>query len=154
MLELIDGWQLADPEKETWKKAADQFRLPYWDWARKQSYTRDYGVPEICTAYTWSVIKPGTKDTYEDINNPLTGYLNPKKDEHGKNVPMGDPSMGQNAIKNNGPLPVSVSGLSNREAHGSSGVNVLELVDTVFFPASLSQSGSMESTTGSTVTKE
>ncbi|KAK4696632.1 hypothetical protein P7C71_g1311, partial [Lecanoromycetidae sp. Uapishka_2] len=98
MLELISKWPINDREKETWRAAASQFRLPYWDWAQKQVYTGDYGLPQICTQDTWNIVKPGANGAKEPFDNPLTGFINPKKDSLGQSVPMGDKSMGPNAI--------------------------------------------------------
>ena len=99
MLELVASWPISDQEKATWLAAASTFRLPYWDWAQKQVYTGDYGIPQICTQDTWQIVKPGANGAKEPFANPLTGFTNPKKDSSGNSVPMGDESMGPNKIK-------------------------------------------------------
>ena len=99
MLELVSSWPISGQEKAIWLAAASKFRLPYWDWAQKQVYTGNYGIPQICTQDTWPIVKPGANGAKEPFANPLTGFTNPKKDRFGKSVPMGDESMGPNKIK-------------------------------------------------------
>ena len=113
MLDLIKEWHISEEEKLKWLDAASRFRLPYWDWARKQTYVKNYGIPEICTRDTWDIVKPGTNGAKEAFNNPLTGFKNPKRGPDGERVPMGDPLMGKNAIPDDKsvpsePLPVSI----------------------------------------------
>ena len=91
MIGLIKNWQIKEDERKIWNDAASQFRLPYWDWARKQTDTGSFGVPNICAYDTWNIEKPGGGQ--ENIANPLVKFSNPKK------VAMGDPSMGINAVK-------------------------------------------------------
>ncbi|KAI4209158.1 MAG: hypothetical protein LQ351_007874 [Letrouitia transgressa] len=107
MVDFIKGLNVSEGEKELWSTAASQFRLPYWDWARKQPYTQDYGIPQICTQPTWPVIQPGTNGKTILIENPLTGFSNPKRNSQNQRVPMGDKLMGANAIKDDGTLPWS-----------------------------------------------
>ena len=131
MLELIDSWKdISDEERSIWSTAACQFRLPYWDWAQKQPYIGNFGIPEICTQPEVNIVEPGkSRATKAPFKNPLTGFLNPKKDQHGKRVPMGDQSMGPNAIRDNedsgfpNAFPVSVSRTCGLKAHHLSGAN-------------------------------
>ena len=99
MLDLVASWPTSDQGKVTWLAAASSFRLPYRDWAQKQVYTGDYGIPQICTQGTWQIVKPGANGAKEPFANPLTEFTNPKKDSLGNSVPMGDNSMGPNKIK-------------------------------------------------------
>ena len=101
MVDLIDGWvkngTLTDETEITaWRNSASQFRLPYWDWARKQAYIKNFGVSQICTVDTWPVIMPG--GNVEDYPNPLIKFSNPTLGPDGKPLKMGDPKMGQNQI--------------------------------------------------------
>ena len=93
---LIKGWidtgKLPDPTEEAeWRKSASRFRLPYWDWARKQGYTGNFGVPQVCTMEKVKIVAPGGK--YEERENPLVCFKNPS----GK--PMGHASMGDNKVR-------------------------------------------------------
>ena len=105
MIELIEGWstdrKIDQNEKKPCLDAASQFRLPYWDWARKQVSTGAYGIPQLCIADKVDIVKPGAKGVTEPFDNPLTGFTNPKKNSSGQNVPMGDQSMGRNAVPDN-----------------------------------------------------
>lgn len=96
MVSIIEEWKEKGvfndkpSEEKLWRKAASQFRLPYWDWAKKQDYTRDFALPQIFTRDQVLIITPeGGKELFD---NPLVRFTNPS----GK--PMGDPSMGANAI--------------------------------------------------------
>lgn len=114
MSDLVDKkWQIPTSEVTNWKDAASQFRLPYWDWARKQEYAKNFAIPQVCTLDTVKVLLPGNKS--REMSNPLAGFRNPKRNASGKSVPMGDPTMGKYAIKDDTavpagspPLPVSL----------------------------------------------
>jgi hypothetical protein len=98
MENLINDWQLADPAVEKiWRQAASQFRLPYWDWARPQEYTKNFAIPQICTVENIDIPMPS--GGIASIPNPLVGFQNPKTDSEGHNVPMGDPLMKEYAIQ-------------------------------------------------------
>ena len=142
MVEIVHGWdpqKVSGDEKQLWLAAASQFRLPYWDWARKQKYTDKpkFGVPEICTKDSWPILEPGRDRKVVPFPNPLTGYNNPKMVD-GKNVPFGDASMGKYAIPDDiekdgkkqitRVLPVCVNFWTRMFwADPSSGANALEL---------------------------
>lgn len=101
MKDIIESWRLPSKEKQIWLDAANQFRLPYWDWARKQTYIGTFGLPELFTQEVVKILRPD--GTYDDnYTNPLWKFQNPK----GPNVPMGDPSMGKWAIKDDSSGPV------------------------------------------------
>ncbi|KAL3426473.1 hypothetical protein PVAG01_03264 [Phlyctema vagabunda] len=103
---LISDWEKAgdladEAELEQWTSAAAQFRLPYWDWARKQPYHGNFAIPEVCTQDTVEIITAGGEMDLK-FPNPLVGFRNPS------GVAMGDKSiMKLNAISDNGELPWS-----------------------------------------------
>ena len=102
MNSIIDDWKLSDPNEEAmWRNAANQWRLPYWDWAVPQPYINDFGVPKVCTFEDVTISMPYGKS--QTIANPLKKFSNPKKDANGHPVPMGDSSMGVNAIPDDDP---------------------------------------------------
>ena len=93
MLETIASWTSIDAkEKDRWLDAASRFRLPYWDWAQTKT------IPRICREAKITIHMPGNQ-LKQQVNNPLVAFRNPKLDSQGKNVAMGDPSMGHNAIQ-------------------------------------------------------
>ena len=101
MLDIIRVWKednlFADPDEEAlWNNAVKLFRLPYRDWARKQEYVANFGIPQICTLETVSIAAPGGK-VDKDFLNPLIRFRNPK------NIAMGDASMGEYAIEADDP---------------------------------------------------
>lgn len=148
MGDLIASWHLSGAEEQTWRMAASQFRLPYWDWAQKQVYWKNFAIPQVCTLEDIDVILPGNQT--KTIPNPLVGFTNPTQ------VPMGDPSMGPNAIKDDtdvpsgwAPLPVSVlQNFTRRVLTLSSGANASVRADTAFFQTYRLKNGSTESITG------
>lgn len=78
MNSIIDDWKLSDPNEEgMWRKAANQWRLPYWDWATPQPYINDFGVPQVCTYHNITISMPYGKT--QTIANPLKKFSNPKK---------------------------------------------------------------------------
>ncbi|OCL09390.1 Di-copper centre-containing protein [Glonium stellatum] len=102
MGDIITSWNLSGAEEKTWRTAASQFRLPYWDWARKQDYWKNFAIPQVCTLDYIDVTLPGGQK--KSIPNPLVGFTNPMQID-GKNVAMGDPAMGPNAIKDDTDVP-------------------------------------------------
>lgn len=133
---IIKSWNLSETGAAPWVEAAEQFRLPYWDWAQKQPYARNFGVPEICTLENVTVVKP--KNEKMTMPNPLAKFVNPSK------VPMGDKSMGKWAVSNDGTSPVSTSrhpACTSLTAYVSSGRNALAQVDMEFSQVSRPQCG-------------
>jgi tyrosinase len=98
MLKIIDN--IPADQKGQWQLAASQWRLPYWDWAAPQPYINDYGVPEIFTTDTISIVLPGSHGKKVPYSNPLWKFSNPSGDK------MGNPSMKDLAITADGPFPV------------------------------------------------
>jgi tyrosinase len=99
MLKIIDGIPI--DQKAPWQLAASQWRLPYWDWAAPQPYINDYGVPELLTMETISIVLPDSNLKKVPYANPLWKFSNPS------GATMGDPSMNDLAISADGGLPVS-----------------------------------------------
>ncbi|KAL2823729.1 common central domain of tyrosinase-domain-containing protein [Aspergillus cavernicola] len=77
-----------------WGDAAKERRQPYWDWATKQPYINNYGVPEIFTKERIDILDfaDNNPPTMENIANPLAKFANPT------GVAMGDASMGGFAL--------------------------------------------------------
>lgn len=97
MVSIIDDWKSSGlyPElkEDLWISGATQFRLPYWDFARKQAYDNDFSIPEICKNEYVNVLLPNNT-VNKEFPNPLIKFQNPR------GVPMGDASMGDNQILN------------------------------------------------------
>lgn len=105
MQQMIQKWKdtgrLTDPrEQEAWRYAASRFRLPYWDWARKQEYAGTFAIPQVCTMDTLNIIMPGGKK--EVFTNPLVKFENPTVKD-GKHIAMGDERMRLNRIAHDDP---------------------------------------------------
>lgn len=92
--ELVPGIPDEATKKE-WTSAAQRWRLPFWDWAIRQSGTGEYGVPQIVQLEQVKVLKLGSKDK-ESVNNPLYKFTN-KID--GQEVSMDDPKMGAQRLR-------------------------------------------------------
>ncbi|KAF4341939.1 tyrosinase precursor [Fusarium beomiforme] len=113
MIEIIDSWELSESETARWKKAADGWRLPYWDWARKQEYTQNFALPEVLTLTTVAIFPPqGLKvpiNNPQAYPNPLYGFGNPEKNADGTPRPLGQMPADKALwnIKDNGPRGVS-----------------------------------------------
>ena len=83
MNDIIDDWKLDDPQKSEWRKAANLWRLPYWDWARRQSYNDEFALPYALTLDRVPIYPPEGKVIYPDpYPNPLWGFDNPEKEEN------------------------------------------------------------------------
>ncbi|KAI4599576.1 hypothetical protein KJ359_002023 [Pestalotiopsis sp. 9143b] len=85
--------------KKQWVEAADSWRLPYWDWAARQDYIDETGLPMVFTEEQVQIEKPSSRYDYENVPNPLWIFVNPMKGADGKPMPFGDPKMGENAFK-------------------------------------------------------
>ncbi|KAM0228209.1 hypothetical protein ACHAP5_012004 [Fusarium lateritium] len=97
MNDVIEHWvnkhHLEDPELGLWKTAKDTWRMPYWDWARQQSYNEDFAYPQILIQGPVRIYVPdAVKDYYPPSGlyaNPFWSYENPEKDNHGNPLPFG-----------------------------------------------------------------
>lgn len=85
--------------KKQWVEAADSWRLTYWDWAARQDYIDETGLPMVFTEEQVQIEKPSSRYEYENVPNPLWIFVNPMKGADGKPMPFGDPKMGENAFK-------------------------------------------------------
>lgn len=81
--------------RDEWMKAAQRWRLPFWEWALPQVDTKEFGVPNIVNDSKVEILKLDGQGK-ETVANPLTQYYN-KLNNAG--VPMGDQKMGKFAIK-------------------------------------------------------
>lgn len=102
MINQINKWdeqgRFRNEPKQDWIEAADNWRLPYWDWAREQTYISKFAVPEVLTLVKVKVQPPGDLDvTY--IWNPLWEFENPMKAPTGEPLSFGDVDMGQWRIR-------------------------------------------------------
>ena len=93
--------QIPSSEQAAWAAAAQNWRLPYWDWAA--SYN-EASLPVLLTSETITISQPGNKS--QSVHNPLVRFSNPS------GVAMGDPKMqdlriARFAINQNVPFPVS-----------------------------------------------
>ena len=79
MKEIIDDLSIGDEEKAEWYKAADTWRLPYWDWSTEC-------VPEAVKMDKVNIDTPVFR-TPVLVDNPLHKFRNPT------GVPMGHSSM-------------------------------------------------------------
>ena len=101
MISIVDGIENTDLRKQ-WKEAADNFRLPYWDWAQTPDLPTQFC--DMPTLEIKAIQGSGT----DKFDNPLYKFINPKKGADGKAVAFGDASMGIYKIPDNGnKLPVS-----------------------------------------------
>ncbi|KAI2628592.1 common central domain of tyrosinase-domain-containing protein [Hypoxylon sp. NC1633] len=92
MKQIIDHWKLDASEAREWNRAADLWRLPYWDWARRQTYNMEFSLPYVLTLDIVTIYPP-TGDTKHP--NPLWGFQNPEKGSDGKPLPMGQMPPGK-----------------------------------------------------------
>jgi tyrosinase len=94
-------------QQALWTAEANQWRLPYWDWAIPQPYIENFGVPEICTWEKITIVEPASKNREPlgrvEVANPLWKFSNPL------GIPMGDPAMGVNAVGDADDAPVRVN---------------------------------------------
>lgn len=91
---------------DEWKAAVQTWRVPYWDWARKQSWPdgtgsyekgyNNFGMPYVFMLPEVPIYLPGKPVMY--YKNPLVDFENPKKVD-GKPLKFGDKALGDWAIK-------------------------------------------------------
>ncbi|MCJ1314037.1 hypothetical protein MMC25_007717 [Agyrium rufum] len=93
MLESVVG-PISDHDiKNIWTKAANTWRLPYWDWALPQKDTKQYGVPAILDKREVQVVNPD--GSAFSLDNPLYRFVNTLDNEK---IAMGDKKMGEFAV--------------------------------------------------------
>lgn len=90
MVQLISESGLSADDQQQWTSVAQQWRLPYWDWAIKQKYLGNYGIPQIFTQQTVTILD--FNNARIQVSNPLWTFDNPL------GIPMGSSSMGKVAI--------------------------------------------------------
>jgi len=93
MLQVVAQSGLSAADQEPWTTAAQQWRLPYWDWAVKQDYLSpsNYGVPEVFTQQSVTILD--FNGSQIQVDNPLWRFVNPR------NVAMGASSMGNLGVR-------------------------------------------------------
>ncbi|KIL88341.1 hypothetical protein FAVG1_08420 [Fusarium avenaceum] len=94
MNDIIDEWELDTAQATEWRKAADTWRLPYWDWARKQKYNQQYALPEVLIFPTTTTYPPSNPRGETNVENPFWGFQNPEKKD-GKPRAFGDMPEGK-----------------------------------------------------------
>ena len=85
MKEIIGDFEANDETIAKWTKAADTWRLPYWDWTTEH-------IPEAVKLGQLELVEMPVYRTQEvtgGLVNPLHKFTNPSL------KPMGDPSMGK-----------------------------------------------------------
>ncbi|KAF4988852.1 hypothetical protein FGRMN_9526, partial [Fusarium graminum] len=90
----VTGSGLSAADSEIWNRAADNWRMPYWDWARRQEHDQDLVLPKVLTEETVHIDPPATvRDLYPadgHYPNPFLRFENPEKDsETGEPLPFG-----------------------------------------------------------------
>jgi hypothetical protein len=95
---IINDWVskngLPISEADEWYKVARHWRMPYWDWARRQKCHEDLVCPPVLTQGAVRIHPPTViKNQFHQSGlypNPLLGFENPEKDpETGKPLPFG-----------------------------------------------------------------
>ncbi|RBA19162.1 hypothetical protein FPRO05_10091 [Fusarium proliferatum] len=95
---IINNWTsehgLPTSEANEWYTAAKHWRMPYWDWARKQRYHEELICPSVLTQGVVRIYPPTTIENQFPRSglypNPLVGFENPEKDpKTGKPFPFG-----------------------------------------------------------------
>ncbi|KAL2690149.1 hypothetical protein Neosp_004217 [[Neocosmospora] mangrovei] len=92
---ITDDWKLVGDEQKEWLAAANSWRLPYWDWAQRQTYEgyeNSFSLPYACIL-DHVPIYPPTGDTARP--NPLVSFVNPEKDAKGNPLPFGEMPAGK-----------------------------------------------------------
>ncbi|KIL84922.1 hypothetical protein FAVG1_11792 [Fusarium avenaceum] len=96
---VINDWVLESGlsalDAEDWHAAADIWRMPYWDWARRQGYDEDLVLPQVLTQATVRIFPPDAVKNHFSADgvhpNPLLGFDNPEKNEEtGEPLPFGN----------------------------------------------------------------
>lgn len=93
-------------EQATWTAAAQNWRLPYWDWAA--SYN-EASLPVLLTSENITISKPGNKS--ESVHNPLVRFSNPSGLAMG-DAKMRDLRIARFSIRQNVPFPVGTHSMT------------------------------------------
>ncbi|KAK7403443.1 hypothetical protein QQX98_010809 [Neonectria punicea] len=112
---IEDDWKLVGEQKKEWMAAANSWRLPYWDWAQRQTYEgyeNSFSLPYACILNHVPIYPPTGPAARPD---PLVSFANPEKNAKGKALPFGQMPPGKEKwnIKDNAtdkkhpPLPWS-----------------------------------------------
>ena len=105
MEQIITSWNLTGDEQQEWMNAAQTWRLPYWDWARKQASATSYTLPFVLAQSTVTIFPPPSASisNTNSYNNPAWKFSNPEKDSNGTALPFGQmpPGKTQWNIKDN-----------------------------------------------------
>lgn len=147
MIGIIDNWpDVNSDEKKLWREAAMTWRLPYWDWAQKQTNSKTFTLPSVLTKPKVRIYPPGTgtDQTVHEMGNPLWEFENPTR-VNGEPVPFGDSRMGEQAIKSSyvnsraknkdapsNVIPVGRNATQEYRTDCSSGIVVHAQADTEF----------------------
>ncbi|KAI0850711.1 common central domain of tyrosinase-domain-containing protein [Daldinia vernicosa] len=100
MKEIIKSWDTTESQASEWNEAADTWRLPYWDWAQRQTYNNSFSLPEVFTMKTvriYNFLDPEMveNDRGIDYPNPLWGFENPEQGPDDKPLRMGEMPAGE-----------------------------------------------------------
>src|SRR5215469_1217 len=101
--------QIPSSEQADWAAAAQNWRLPYWDWAASYNTA---SLPVLLTSETITIRKPGNKSA--SVPNPLARFSNPN------GLAMGDSKMKdlripRFGIRQNVSFPVSICPVALRK---------------------------------------
>lgn len=99
MKAVVEEWfphpesSLIEKEKQEWLDAAHAWRLPYWDWAAKQTYTKEVSLPELVLQGPVRIFPPASREKFFPPGgwypNPFWNFENPEKDANGDSLPFG-----------------------------------------------------------------
>ncbi|KAG5815232.1 hypothetical protein H9Q74_002925 [Fusarium xylarioides] len=101
---IINDWtseyRLPISEADEWFTAAKHWRMPYWDWARRQQYHEDLVCPPVLTQGAVRIYPPPSiRNLFPPSGlypNPLVGFENPEKDpKKRKPLPFGSMPKGK-----------------------------------------------------------
>ncbi|KAJ4245277.1 hypothetical protein NW762_014147 [Fusarium torreyae] len=94
MNDQIKDWKLDPIQTAEWEKAANEWRLPYWDWAGKQ-YKQKYSLPEIFRFEVVTTYPPNKPRGQTGVENPFYKFENPMKHDNGAPREFGDMPTGK-----------------------------------------------------------
>ncbi|KAF4981580.1 hypothetical protein FZEAL_2646 [Fusarium zealandicum] len=103
MKDVIDHWltnhSLPVEEADRWTASKDKWRMPYWDWARAQSYAEEVTYPQVLVEGSVRIFPPDAVKAYYPPSglyaNPLWSFENPEKDEDGNPLVFGKMPVGK-----------------------------------------------------------